>query len=188
MTMTHPRTLALIALTAALSAGCSTTSTIPQWQKEVEDFVNIEGNGDLNALRDAHNASGRRIMAVHGGEDPAKSTDVVGIVLGPRTFDNRPAYVFLVGIIERGTPQDIRIATLSRKGKDLMWRIDTPDPKTLATYRRGRQSKPTRYAPSLLWPPKEDIYEVTSTSHNVTVTELRSGAKWEMETGSGKKD
>jgi hypothetical protein len=169
-----------------LAAGCGRVTTIAEWQREVEQFVTIEGNGDLNVLRDTENASGRRIMAVHGSANPKSSTDVVGVVLGPRQVDNRLAYVFLLATVSKGTPQEIRVATLSRRGRELTWRLGPDDRAADNTYRRHHQKiNPTRFAPGLPWPAREDDFVLDATATAVMVTERRSGARWELTTPSG---
>lgn len=177
----------LLCCLAHAMIGCSGgTVTVKQWQAEVDRYVWTEGNGDLNVLRDTESRSGRRVLAVHGGDNPASSTDVVGVLLGHAILEGHPSQVFLVGTVAKGVPQDIRVAALSRNGRDLVWRIGEPDSKAMSKYREARAKpaapgKPDPKQP--LWPGKHDAFTLHVTPQAVTVLEQRSGASWQLTTG-----
>ena len=173
---------------ALLCTGCGGGhATIAQWQREVEQYVSLRGRGDPNVLRDLASTSSPPVLAVHGGEDPAQSTDVLGLLLGQRTIGGRPTMVFLVASVVKGEARDIRIATLlGSSGDRLVWRISDPDSKALLVYRGRKPATAGREHPP--WPARDDTFELSVSPGQIMVTERTSGARWSMPLRKGHGD
>ena len=167
---------------ALLCTGCGGgRATMAQWQREVESYIASRGRGDPNALRDVVSPPGRPIFSTHGGENPAQSTDVIGLLLGQRPIEGEPATIFLVAVVNKGQVQDVRIAALSRQEDRLRWRIGAADSRALLAYRDHRRSVP-QHPP---WPAREDAFDLAVTPTAITVTERASGARWTLPLATG---
>ena len=170
------RQFALLSL-IAMSVGCGGgRATVNDWQRQVEQYVELRGHGDPNVLRDADERSGWPVIAVNGGDHPEQSTDVVGLLVGQATVGAKPWMVFLVASVSRLEVEEVRVAALSTTGQGLAWRLGSSDSRALQTYHRTHRRE-GGYPP---WPGRVERYELSVAGDTVTVTERTSGARWQL--------
>ena len=179
-----PGVLCLAALTGCASSG---SKNIAGWQKSVEQYIHERGD-DPAVLRDACLEDGRPGFVVIGGLDPRKSTDARGILLGHKTIDNRPWFIYLVGIVQREKVQEIRLAALSATPSgQRTWRIGPRDSKSLKLYRdwgwnewkkvaAGAHGAPPPHYTN--FPRPDDVFDLTLDGQRLIAKHTASGAIW----------
>jgi hypothetical protein len=117
---TNSTVLCLSILTlATLSLGCgggARQASVSAWQKNVEQYVRVQGKGDPAVLRDLTLSDSRRGFAVVGSDRPSESTDANGVLIGFREIDGRGYFIYLVGVVERQRVKEIRLAALTTDG------------------------------------------------------------------------
>jgi hypothetical protein len=184
-----PSPLLLVLLT-----GCGTATrsvSLPVWQKQVERYVHEEGKGDPTVLRDLTLADGRKGFATLGSPDRANSTDAVGLLLGHRAIQGRPSFVYLVGVVDRGKIDDIRLASLAFEKEKPIWSMSPSNPAALEAYRKFQISEwrkhfPDRATPPLAssnFPASDDVFRLNSSDDRVTAEHPPSGATWTLNIG-----
>ena len=98
--------IACAALAIVFLAGCAPSGvTIPTWQHNVERYIKERGDGDPNVLRDVTIPGGRRGFASIGQADPGQSSDVSAVLLGHRTIDDKPWFIYLAAAHRQGCGQ-----------------------------------------------------------------------------------
>src|SRR5262245_32404095 len=129
MRMTRSLATAIFAIVALLAGvGCASSSvSIPQWQHAVEQYVRVDGQGDANALRDTTIEGGRPGFGLIAADDPQSSTDVKGLLLAHKRIDNRPWFIYLVGLIKKQEVSELRLAALNVQGGKFNWVMGKSD-------------------------------------------------------------
>jgi hypothetical protein len=177
------------------SIGCSSSVSIPAWQRNVESYVKEQGAGDPGVLRNMTWKGTHRGFSVISHDNPAVSTDVIGVLVAHQVLADKPWFVFLVGQVDKQKVSDIRAAALSVENGKFNWRIGNKDPEALKAYRAyndkqwherfpGRKDAPPDY---LGFPREDDVFEETAQPDEVRITHPPSGAQWEVKLAAGKK-
>src|SRR4051794_36044440 len=98
--------------------GCADSGArdIAGWQKSVQAYIHERGD-DVAVLRDVTLEDNRPGFAVIGGLDPAKSNDARAILLGHKTVNDRPWFIYLLGIVDKEKVKEIRLVALSAGSK-----------------------------------------------------------------------
>lgn len=189
---------ALLLLCLACAGGCGSgrrSVTIPAWQKNVEQYVKREGNGDPTILRDVRLPDSRRGYSMLGSDRPAESTDANGVLLGFRDISGRNWFIYLVGLVKQQRVEEIRLAALTFDADKLTWKLGRADPQALEKYRTFKQKQwrerfPQRGLPPpeyLGFPTADDHFQLTVSDGQVTVVNPSSGAQWELNLASAPK-
>jgi hypothetical protein len=179
---------AILALGAVGCGGGSRQASVAAWQKNVEQYVRVQGKGDPAVLRDLTLSDSRRGFAMVGSDRPADSADANGVLLGFREIDGRGYFIYLVGVVEKQRVSEIRPAALTTDGGRMEWKVAPNDTGALSNYRTynekfwkqrfpGRTSPPPQY---LGFPTPDDHFQMSVSGNRVTVTHPPSGAKWEL--------
>jgi hypothetical protein len=184
--------VACLLLLAFGAVGCSSggggSKDMTAWQRSVEQYIHDRGD-DPAVLRDVTLEDNRPGFAVIGGLDPAKSTDARAVLLGHKTINDKPWFIYLVGIVERQKVQEIRLAALSASpsGGQYTWRLGPPDTHALKLYRDwgwtewkkhsadARAKPPPEYT---TFPRAFDQFELKVEGTRITATHKESGAAW----------
>src|SRR5687767_2455537 len=130
--------LGLIILLVFLSVGCgggSRQASVAAWQKNVEQYVRVQGKGDPAILRDVTLSDSRRGFGMVGSDRPAESADANGVLLGFREVEGRGYFIYLVGVVEKQKVNEIRVAALTTDGGRMEWKVAPNDTGALSTYR-----------------------------------------------------
>ncbi len=179
----------LILAGALLCVGCGATSrnvTLPVWQKNIEQYVQQQGNGDPAVLRDVTLPDSRRGYAVIGSDRPEQSSDANGVLLGYRQINGHDWFIYLVGMLRQQNVQEIRLVALSADGGKFHWELEDKNSEATQRYaeyndRLWRQRFPQRAAapPQYLgFPRPDDQFEMTISNGQITVVHPPSGARW----------
>lgn len=177
--------IVLATLPLLLAAGCSEPGAGPApmdvsllaWQRGVEQYVNDEGNGDPNILRDTTLPTSQRGFSLIGEPSIDRSTDANGLLLDHRAINGRNWFIFLVGLIDAGTIQDIRLVALCRTSDQFIWKVSEPDPAAIERYTAGDEHRRGTYAS---FPEHDDLFELTAKTDEIRVDHTRSGARWRL--------
>lgn len=179
----------LVAVASLFVGGCGGTGfsrqvTLPAWQKNVEAFVRVHGKGDPTVLRDVTIADGRKGYAMLGTAVADQSTDATGVLLGFRQIAGNPSFIYLVGLCEKGTLNDIRLAVLSFPGGKPRWSIGDANSRSVQTYVRSMTQNPPPPAPKVLrprnFPAPGDVFKLNLGVGRVTAVHEGSGATWSV--------
>ena len=181
----------LILLLLPLGIGCgggSRQATVAAWQKNVEQYVRVQGKGDPAVLRDLTLSDSRRGFSMVGGDRPTESSEANGVLLGFREVEGRGYFIYLVGVVEKQKVNDIRLAALTTEGGKWEWKLAPSDRDALSAYRayndkHWRQRFPQRADPPpqyLGFPTPDDHFNMIVSGNRVTVTHPPSGATWEL--------
>lgn len=180
----------LFMLTTALAGiGCSSggSASVDSWQRDLVKFVELKKN-DPNALRDTTINSNRPGFGIIGGENPAKSRDAWGVLLGHPVIEGRPWFVYLVGIVDEQKVEDIRLAAVSFAGGKPTWRITKENQRALHQYQvHGRdvwhKAHPnTKNVPPefTTFPRDADRFDLALQDKQIDVTHTDSAAHWRL--------
>jgi hypothetical protein len=181
--------IALMLLLLAPLSGCGSSGgvmTMQGWRDTVERYIDTEGQGDPNALRNVTWPESRREFSVIGGEVPSQSQDANGVLLGVPQVGNARWYVFLVGTVDKGVVNDIRLMALNSNAGRRTWRVGSANSAALQSYRNyydklwrsrfpGRNSAPMEYT---TFPKESDSFTVSVNGGTITATHAPSGAAW----------
>ena len=181
----------LILLLLPLGIGCgggSRQATVAAWQKNVEQYVRVQGKGDPAVLRDLTLSDSRRGFSMVGGDRPTESSEANGVLLGFREVEGRGYFIYLVGVVEKQKVSEIRLAALTTDGGKMEWKVGPGDTGALSTYRSyndkfwrqrfpQRASAPPQY---LGFPTPDDHFSMSVSGNRVTVTHPPSKATWEL--------
>ena len=172
-----------------LLVGCASSASMTSWQRSVEKYVADKG-GDPAVLRDVTLAGDRRGFGQIGGEDPRKSTDANGVLLGNKVVNNHPWTVYLVGVASNEKVQEIRLAALSYLGGKATWKLGEKNAKSLKQYQNynqaqwkqqqhpgAKEKEPGGYT---TFPRDEDRFELTQQDAHLHATHAQSGAAWDV--------
>ena len=180
--MTRNQFLTIAAPLILLSAtGCAPgrahgASTLTQWQRDVETYTRQRGNGDPSILRDAAPASNPNTFASLGGQDPSRSTDIVGLLVGAPSESETQVLYFMVATVTNSKVMDIRLVALYGAGAEgLKWRVGELNPPALKTYR----TRHTGDTPPV-FPARDAAFTLRQDPDSITVTESTSGASWTL--------
>jgi hypothetical protein len=186
----------LLLFLALIFTGCngaaSQNTSLPGWQHAVETYVHDIGKDDPASLGEVRIAGGRAGFAVLGNPLPTESQDAVGVLLAHRPIAGKPAFIYLVGVVNKQEVRDIRVAVLTFEadGKS-HWSLSPANASTLDAYRKHRdaawrQQFPGRKDPpadALNFPAPADVFSVNSDAQRVTVAHAASGASWAVTVG-----
>lgn len=182
----------MIITMALLLCGCSSNGgavNLAGWQGSVEKYIDSEGKGDPNILRGVFWPESRHSFSAIGGDIPQQSQDAKGLLLAIKPVNNRPWFIFIVGIVNKQVVESIHVEALSLQGNTRLWKSSPDNPKAFQMYRDyydhlwkqrfpGRQSAPAMYT---TFPKEADTFNVTlETGGKVVVTHPLSGARWEV--------
>jgi hypothetical protein len=181
----------LTLLFATLCFGCgggARQASVAAWQKNVEQYVRVQGKGDPAVLRDLTLSDSRRGYAMVGGDRPAESSEANGVLLGFREVEGRGYFIYLVGVVEKQTVKEIRLAALTTDGGKVEWKVAPNNTGALSTYRAyndtfWRQRFPERASPPpqyLGFPTPDDHFSMSVSGNRVTVTHPPSKATWQL--------
>ncbi len=189
-TRTIARGIAVLGLLAMV--GCGNKVSYERWQDRVAEYVEFEGNGDVNALRDITLPnSDRKGFAALGDRWPDKSTDVNGLLLGHREIGGRSWYFYLAGQVKNLTVREIRLAALSAEAGELRWEIGQGSDEAFAAYIDQKRKawsqrfpnaagEPYLTVPAWNFPGPDDVFQLTVDGNRVAATHAASGAQWTL--------
>ena len=192
-----------LALLVAVASGCAARHPLVVWQQQLTKYVEKQGNGDPNVIRDTvdlhsrHSPRpGRITFAALGIRGPglfpfAAASDVQGVFVGLSELDSRHWFVFLVGVVKQHPHasaglEDLRVAAFVADGAGLHWRVGAADAGALARYMTAvQQQEPARgvRARNPAFPGHGDVFQLRVADSTVVVTEAQSGATWELQLG-----
>jgi hypothetical protein len=181
----------LISGLTTVALGCgggSRQASVAAWQKNVEQYVRVQGKGDPAVLRDLTLSDSRRGFAMVGSDVPSESTDANGLLIGFREIDGRGYFIYLVGVVERQRVKEIHLAALTTDGGKMEWKTGPNSSAALDAYCayndklwRGRfpdrKSAPPQYTG---FPTPDDHFNMVINGNHVTATHPPSGATWEL--------
>ena len=192
-------TLLLFTCLTVLCTGCAGGGTrsvsMDTWRQGVESYVNDVGKGDPAVLGET-TYKGRPAFAQLGNPIAAEGTDAVGVLLGNKAVMGRPAFIYLVGLVDKEKVEQIHMAVcqvIASQGqkaqfKWLVGKDDKDATQRYMDYRKGlfnqrfpgRQDMPPAYTS---FPGEGDVFDVAVTPQQVTATHQGSGAVWRVGTG-----
>ncbi len=198
--------LALIGtLTLGLAGGCTGPDPVEAWQSSLEQYVSVEGHGDLNALRRTDRAPSESDFGLIGASSAGfpfiapRRTDADGVLLGHPLIDDRRWYVYLLGMVEyRGSfvdwplddPRvtDIRLVALSEANGAVDWRVGESTLVALERYclpqrQRWQRSDLTRSGSldsPTVFPTDADVFKLTVGAETMKVIDQHSKAEWTL--------
>ena len=154
------------------------TVDLSTWQRGVEHYIDEQGNGDPNILRDTTLPTAQAGFAMIGQADVTRSTDADGLLLGHRYINGRPWFIYLVGSIKAGELADIRLVALSHEADRNVWQISDRDQSAVERYRRTASNLAAAY---MAFPAPSDQFKLDIDSPTIRVTHVQSGAQWQLE-------
>ncbi|CAN5591766.1 hypothetical protein BH09PLA1_BH09PLA1_11130 [soil metagenome] len=180
--------LVLLLVIISSATGCGGAASLSSWRASVERYVTDTGGGDPGVLRDVKLDDGRRGFAVLGSPNPADSTDVHAVLLRHIPVNGQPRFIYLVGVIERQSVKDIRLATLFIDDGKFDWRTSKKDSQALKQYQQfnerrwrdrfpDRKSAPPEYNS---FPQSADQFDVQIGEQLIRASHRESGAAWEL--------
>jgi hypothetical protein len=187
----HRIILPLIAALPLLT-GCGGTPTrsvsLNSWQSNVEHYVKDTGRGDPASLGRTTLPDGRHGFAVIGDPIVKSSTDATGVLLGFRHYRGKPAFIYLVGLINHGQVTDIRLAAVSFDNSKAQWTMSPANKSALEAYERykadlwhqrfpDRKDAPPEYQ---TFPSPDDGFTLDPTGNSYTATHTASAVKWTL--------
>jgi hypothetical protein len=170
-----------ILLLALLGTGCALEPapepvTLESWQKNLEQYVWNEANGDPNVLRDMSWDDVHRGFAIMSDPLPQRSTDAIGLLVAHGRIEDQPAFVFLFALVRDRVPIEMRAVFLSVQAGQFHWLVGEQDPVALELYRRN-WSGPG-------FPRLMDTFKVESMGGRVSIAHEQSGARWSVAVGA----
>ncbi len=163
-----------------------------EWQTQVTHFVQQQGRGDPNVLRDLADVRSRRgprpapitIRAANIRASRGETHEVSGLLLGPQRIQDQPWYVFVTGTIKRtsrtrAAVEDVRLVAFTAEKGQLHWLVGGEDRESLSRYwaaiaADGLNSK------SEAFPNPYDQFQLECSDTTATVKEVHSGASWTL--------
>jgi hypothetical protein len=173
-----------------LATGCGTHVSVPAWQKTIDRYIDEQANGDPTALRDLHAAGDIPGVSLISKNYTYDSDDARGVLLGHRMIDGSPWFIFIVGMVDHGHVDDIRIAARTIHDGKPRWATSPRSREAFHTYRswnlsEGRKRFPGRKTlpPEYRGFPRESDYFVLEVSDSgvVRVSHEESGARWTLD-------
>lgn len=199
--MSAPAILTALVLVAA--SGCA--DPMHAWKSSLVRYVNKQGNGDLNALRQLQGSPAEGdfslLGAGHGGFPlfAPRRTDAHGELLGRREFVGHDWFIFLLGLVEYqgkladwplDAPRliDLRLVAVSAVNGKFRWLVGPPDPQALEQYGQPqleawRRSDPSRAAALTAptrFPTPADILQLSVDADAIIAVDEHSGARWTL--------
>jgi hypothetical protein len=183
--------LLLIPLLCGCNGAASQNTSLPGWQHAVEAYVHDIGKDDPAALGEVQLAGGRLGFAVLGNPVPTESQDAVGVLLAHRPIAGKPAFIYLVGVVNKQEVRDIRLALLTFEDGKPRWSLSPANSAALDAYRKHRDAVwrhqfPGRKDPpadALNFPAASDVFSLSSDAQRITVAHAASGASWTLTVG-----
>lgn len=180
--------VAMLVAVTGCGGGGSRSVSFKSWQGDVEQYVKVQGKGDPASLRTVTLPDGRHGFSTIGGPIVSESTDANGVLVGYRPVKGQPAFIYLVGMVEKGKVHDVHVAAVSFQGDRAQWTQGPANQAALAAYEKykdaewrrrfpGRAEAPAEY---LTFPSPDDAFQVTDSGNSVIVTHTASGAKWTL--------
>jgi hypothetical protein len=179
--------MSLMVLVAAWLGGCAAGPDSAGFRGDVENYVRMQGNSDPAVLRDVTWPASRRTFGSIGGDKPAESRDVNGVLLAVEQVGARRWIIFLVGVVDRHLVQEIHVEALSVHGRDFTWHKSEKNEQALARYRDyyrqlwqqrgGRSAPPAQYT---TFPKEDDTFVVRREGTTLRVTHPASAAQWDV--------
>jgi hypothetical protein len=176
--------LSMIALAALGLTGCGTTVTADRWRTEVERYVDEQADGDPSGLRCVVNADGEPEFTVLGGNAPTDGVDACGRLVDVVEVDGRTWLVYALAQLKNQQVEQIRPAAVTRGSNGLRCVIGKADPKTVRHYLDAS----SKHAPALAdlepihtWPRPGDRFVASAEGSMLTLSDLRSGARWRLQ-------
>ena len=188
------RTTAVLVAAAGLlmiPCGCAPETrsvSFGSWQKNVEHYVQEQGDADPASLRDLKLPDGRPGYGMLGADRTARATDASGVLLGFRQVNGGNWFFYLVGLVQKQKVTDIRLAALRVEDGQFQWLLGDRDHDSLRRYQnyndglwRSRFPQGGSPAPAYLgFPGQEDLFELSGDDAQITATHAASGAVWEL--------
>ena len=185
----------LTVLCGGCAGGGTRSVSMDTWREGVETYVNDVGKGDPAVLRDT-TYQGRPAFAQLGNPIAAEGTDAVGVLLGHKPVMGRPAFIYLVGLVNKEKVEQIHLAicqVIASQGQkaQFKWLVGKDDKDATQRYQEyrkglfaqrfpGRQDIPPAYTS---FPGEGDVFDLAVTPQQVTATHQGSGAVWRVATG-----
>ncbi len=176
------------------------------WQKSLVRYVNKQGNGDLNVLRQPEGSPAQGDFSMLGagrGGFPffaPTRTDAHGTLLGRRAVLGQDWFIYLLGMVEyRGTladwpvdePRltDVRLVAVTARDGKFQWLASPPDPAALEQYVQPqldawRRSDPSRAAATTAptrFPTPADRVALSAGDEAISAVDEHSGARWTID-------
>ena len=170
-------------------AGCRHTDPITYWKDRLNQYIEVEGDGNPAVLReqpDLHSPRRDRPSRITFATSPSSRRDVRGVLVGVRSIGTEPWYFFLVGTTRRSgnaysRTEDVRLIAFTSTNDKLRWRVSPAGDASLKQYRSGRiDAARSGVSPQTGFPSPLDLYHLTVFERVATVTEQRSGATWRL--------
>jgi hypothetical protein len=171
---------------------------ISVWEQQLGRYIGQEGGGDpavLSRMQALHSRDVPRparitfgVLDVEPNVPSRDGWDLQGLLIGKQMSGRRNWYVFVVGIVTRGgyrpsTIQDIRLAAFSAQGRKLSWEMSPADPQAVQRYRDTFRGSAT-----VRFPGDTDRFSMNAAGGRLSVQEVRSGATWALQLGTGDSD
>jgi hypothetical protein len=168
-------------LLLVLGVGCGVEPpaepvTFQSWQKDLEEHVWNEANGDPNVLRDASWDDVHHGFAIISDPLPQRSTDAIGLLVVHLRINGEPSFVFLFGLVRERAPVEIRAVVLSVEEGKFHWFAGDPDPAAFELYRRWWNGPG--------FPGPLDRFKADCCGDEVSITHEQSGACWSVAVGA----
>jgi len=190
--------ISLLASSAlVVAAGCASSGRpLENWQNDLTSYVAEHGQGDPNCLRDLVDLRSRRSQrpALITFRSNAGKREAVGVLVAQQQVDSKPWYFFLIGISENSRQgvklEDVRLVGFTAETDSLHWAIGSPDAAVTERYFRALHAGSVaaddvnrrRSAPRFdRFPGFGDVFDIAVLGHDVSVTERRSGATWQLQ-------
>ena len=185
----RPCALLIYAVWFVCLSGCSAEATGPvslaSWQRSVEQYVWDHGNGDPTVLRDMSWDDAHRGFAVMTDPLPARSNDVIGLLVAHRTVRERPYFLFLVASVHRQVLEDLAPVALNVESGVFHWAEGGADAPAFEAYKKWSDSeKWLGKAGDPLPPPfpvPGDTFDLAVSGSRVFLRHPESGAVWEID-------
>lgn len=173
----HTRHGVSAVLITLLLGGCGAAPvSMPQWKSSLERHINDVGNGDFTEI--CPSSPDPCVFALHTDNHPRKSNDIAGVFVGLARVETRTWLVFLASTITKGRIKKIQVVAMSPTGTGHQWRLGEAGSGALELYQTSH--RPRNSADDLLWPAPDDAFKLEMDGANAVVTELRSGAQWQL--------
>ena len=177
-----------VAAMLLVMGGCSTAPNVESWQRRLEEYVLIEGDGDATALRNVPAGSDRKGFSVFSHKNPAESNDVNGLLLAHRVIEGRPWFIYMVGNVKKLSVGEMRLAAVCCQGGEFQWAVGEGNEQSVKKYREAKEAVWRRVnrdgdmaeARVMNFPGDGDVFNIQITGGRVVAMDQRSGAQWEL--------
>jgi hypothetical protein len=163
---------------------------VGEWQRRLADHIASAGDGDPAVLArlPSQRATGtlRPSRIIFGALDLDASLaemdgfDVQGLLLDPMPGADLAPYVFVVGIVQRQGYRavdivDVRLVSITLRGRQLDWTVGDGDPQALARYRAALdRSVPLRF------PADKDRFDPVICEPRLCADETLTASRWSL--------